>query len=179
MPAGGLVHDDQMVIKHATATTFVFGLLPGGWRLGLIVHPVFGRLMAPGGHVEPDESAPDTAGREVTEETGLDVRYVPAPAAPVPAGLAGQRRLVSQPWWIIEQPVDRDNHLAVPHVHTDHLFVAVAAGNDPVTEPAHPFGWYDLAAMRELRMFNDTRLLATALFADIDAIAGLAGQERR
>ena len=46
-----------MVIKHATASTFVFGRLPGGWRIGLIQHPIFGGLMIPGGHVEEFESA--------------------------------------------------------------------------------------------------------------------------
>jgi 8-oxo-dGTP pyrophosphatase MutT (NUDIX family) len=168
-----LVHDGQMPIKHATASTFVFGRLPGGWRLGLILHPIFGRLMIPGGHVEPDESAPEAADREVAEETGLKVSFVPAPTAAVPPGLATARRLVSPPWWIIEQPVERDNHLAEPHFHLDHLYVAVADQAEPVTEPAHAFGWYDLAGMRDLHMFGDTRLLAATLFADIETI-GLA-----
>jgi len=168
------VHDCLMPIKHATASTFVFGLLPDGWRLGLIMHPIFGRLMIPGGHVEPDESAPEAARREVAEETGLSVRFAPAPTAPAPAGLAIQCRLVSSPWWIMEQPVDHDNHLGEPHFHLDHLYVAVAGTTMPGTEPAHAFGWYDPAGLHGLHLFADTRLLAAALFADIENIAASA-----
>lgn len=165
------MHDIQMVIKHATASTFVFGRLPGGWRIGLILHPIFGRLMIPGGHVEPSESAPEAAVREVAEETGLAVRFAPAPAAPAPAELRAHRPVVSQPWWILEQPVQHDNHVGWPHIHLDHLYVATASAVQPRTEPAHPFGWYDLADLPELRMFPDTRLLAAMLYADIENIA--------
>lgn len=168
------VHDCLMVIKHATASTYVFGLFPAGWRLGLIVHPIFGRLMIPGGHVEPDESAPEAARREVAEETGLAVRLAVPPAVPAPAELTALRRLVSPPWWIMEQPVEHDHHLGQPHIHLDHLYVAVASAVEPVTEPAHPFGWYDLAELAGLHMFQDTRLLAAALFAGIETIAATA-----
>jgi 8-oxo-dGTP pyrophosphatase MutT (NUDIX family) len=160
-----------MAIKHATASTFVFGRLPSGWRIGLILHPIFGRLMIPGGHVEPSESAPEAALREVAEETGLSVSFAPAPAAPTPAELTAHRRLVGQPWWILEQPVEHDNHVAEPHFHLDHLYVATASETEPRTEPAHPFGWYELADLPELRMFSDTRLLAAMLFAEIEHIA--------
>jgi 8-oxo-dGTP pyrophosphatase MutT (NUDIX family) len=166
-----LVHDVQMVIKHATASTFVFGRRPGGWRIGLILHPIFGALMIPGGHVEPGESAPEAAVREVAEETGLAVRFAAAPVVPVPAELAAHRRVVSQPWWILEQPVDHDNHVSGPHIHLDHLYVATASATEPATTPAHPFGWYSLAELPELHMFPDARLLAEWLFADIENIA--------
>ena len=60
-----------MTVKHSTASVFVFCKLAPGWRLGLIQHPLFGRLMIPGGHVEPDESQQQAALREVSEEAGL------------------------------------------------------------------------------------------------------------
>ena len=68
-----------VTIKHVTASTFVFSKLDDEWRLGLILHPLFGRLMIPGGHVEFNESAPETARREVAEETGLAIT-IPAGA---------------------------------------------------------------------------------------------------
>jgi 8-oxo-dGTP pyrophosphatase MutT (NUDIX family) len=164
-----------VTIKHATASTFVFSRLDdGGWRIGLILHPLFGKLMIPGGHIEPEENAPEAARREVAEETGLAVTFVPALAATVPAGLSS-RKLVSPPWWILEQPVESDNHLAEPHFHVDHLYVAVATVPEPLSHPAHPFSWHDQAELAALTMFDDTRQLATALFADIEAIgAGVA-----
>jgi 8-oxo-dGTP pyrophosphatase MutT (NUDIX family) len=172
--AGCLVHDSRVTVKHSTASTFVFCRLPGGWQIALIEHPLFGRQMLPGGHVEPDESPPEAALREVAEESGLRARLVAALAPPLPAGVAAVRRPVDRPWWILEQPVPFDNHLAGPHIHVDHLYMAVTGDPVPATEPAHPLAWYAAAELAGLHMFPDTRLLAAALFDDIDRIADIA-----
>lgn len=42
----------------------------GGW-LALVIRDPYGRWALPKGHVEPGESLPQTARREVAEETGL------------------------------------------------------------------------------------------------------------
>lgn len=161
------VRDDGAVtVKHATASVFVFCRLAREWRIGLIRHPRFGRLMMPGGHVEADESQAEAALREVAEESGLAVRLVDAPSAPLPPGYA--RRRVALPWWIVEHPVPADNHLAEPHIHVDHLYVAQARGPEPVTEPAHPFGWYAAAELPGLAMFEDARILALALLGSLE-----------
>jgi 8-oxo-dGTP pyrophosphatase MutT (NUDIX family) len=159
-------HDVAVTVKHATASVFVFCRMAQGWRIGLIRHPRFGRLMMPGGHVEPDESQAEAALREVAEESGLAVRLVDAPSAPLPEGFARPR--VPQPWWIVEHPVPADNHLAESHIHVDHLYVAQARGAEPVTEPAHPFGWYAAAELPALAMFDDARILALALLGSLD-----------
>jgi 8-oxo-dGTP pyrophosphatase MutT (NUDIX family) len=172
------VQDGTVAIKHATASTFVFGRPDGTgeWRLGLIRHPLFRRPMIPGGHVEPWETPPEAALREVREETGLEVRLLRAPGATVPDGLAASPRLVDVPWWIMEQPLDRDNHVFEPHFHVDHLYVAIAAdAAKAATGLAHPFAWYGQAELAELDMFEDTRMFAHALFVGIDLLAaGLA-----
>jgi 8-oxo-dGTP pyrophosphatase MutT (NUDIX family) len=160
-----------VTIKHVTASTFVFSEIDDEWRLGLILHPLFGRLMIPGGHVEPDESAPETARREVAEETGLAVTILPAPAVPAPDVVVALDRLVSPPWWILEQPVDSDNHLAQAHIHVDHLYVAIANLAEPLAHPAHPFSWHALGELPMLNMFEDTRALATMLFGEIGKLA--------
>lgn len=163
-----------MTIKHATASTFVFSQLDGQWRLGLILHPIFGKLMIPGGHVESDETAPEAARREVAEETGLAVDFIPAPAAGLPAAVLASRKLVSPPWWILQQPVERDNHTADFHFHVDHIYVAVARVAESLSHPAHPFSWHGQAQLAELNMFDDSRNLAGALFSDIAALAASA-----
>lgn len=160
-----------VTIKHVTASTFVFTKLDDEWRLGLILHPLFGRLMIPGGHVEPSESVPETARREVAEEAGLAITILPAPAVPVPDAVTELGRLVSPPWWILEQPVDSDNHLAEAHIHVDHIYVAIANLAEPLTHPAHPFSWHTLGELPALNMFEDTRALATMLFGEIDSLA--------
>src|SRR5215813_11575034 len=161
--------DGRVTLKHQTSSVFVFRRLPGGWRIGLIRHPRFGRMMIPGGHVEPEESPAEAAVREVAEETGLAVALVSPPAAPVPPGYRARR--VAPPWWIAEYQVPPDNHLGVAHVHVDHLYVALADGTAPGQVPgaaAHPFGWYAAGDLAGLDMFDDARVLA------LSPLAGLA-----
>jgi 8-oxo-dGTP pyrophosphatase MutT (NUDIX family) len=155
------------MVKHGTSSVFVFARQRPGWHIGLIHHPRYGRMMLPGGHVEAGESPAQAAFREVEEETGLAVRLVGPPAAPLPAGYLPPR--VEQPWWIVEYPVPPDSHATAPHVHIDYLYVALALHAAPAGSPAHPFGWYPASAIGRLEMFDDTRALAAAL---MDGLTG-------
>jgi 8-oxo-dGTP pyrophosphatase MutT (NUDIX family) len=159
-----------VALKHLTSSVFVFRRFAGGWRTGLIRHPRLHKMMIPGGHVEPEESSAEAALREVAEETGLAVTLVSPPAAPVPDGYRGRR--VALPWWIVEYQVKPDNHLDVPHVHVDHLYVALADGAPPTAgaglpDAAHQFGWYAAADLPGLDMFDDARLLARLLLTGL------------
>jgi 8-oxo-dGTP pyrophosphatase MutT (NUDIX family) len=163
------------MIKHATAGAFVFCRSAGGeWRLGLVAHPRLGRWMVPGGHVEGDECQAEAAVREVEEETGLSgVRLLEVPAPGLPGGFPGTHVRVPLPWWIIEQQVPADNHLAEPHVHIDHQYVAVVDVSEPLRVGAHPFAWYGRGQVAGLAMFEDSRLLAASLFGCIgDLVSG-------
>lgn len=162
-----------MTVKHATSSTFVFCRFPSGWRLGLIEHPRFGRHMFMGGHVEEYETQAEAAIREAEEESGLrGIRLIPTPTPGLPAGVS--QVPVAAPWWILQQPVPADGHLAEPHVHIDHQYVAVV--DDPIpAEPAeHVFGWFGPDELADLDLFDDTRLLAGMLFPCLDDI--LAGR---
>jgi 8-oxo-dGTP pyrophosphatase MutT (NUDIX family) len=123
-------------------------------------------MMPPGGHVEADESQAEAALREVAEESGLVVQLVDPPAPQLPAGF--RPVVVAPPWWIVEHPVPADNHLSEPHVHVDHLYLAQARSTEPVTEPAHPFGWYAAGDLPGLVMFDDARILTSAVLAHLD-----------
>ena len=159
-----------MVVKHATASVFVFAELDGAWRVGLVRHPRLGRHMIPGGHVEDDETQAQAALREVEEESGLVVRLIDPPMPAVPQGYP--YRQVAAPWWITEMDCPADNHLDVPHVHVDHQYVAVADDPRPVGVAAHPFAWHGQGELAGLDMFEDTRLLAAVLFPGIGGMAG-------
>jgi 8-oxo-dGTP pyrophosphatase MutT (NUDIX family) len=159
-----------MTIKHATAGAFVFACVDDRWRLGLIEHPRLRRLMIPGGHVEADEHVGQAAEREVLEETGIPVRLLAAPVTvPLPSGYPHPH--VTAPWWITELEVPADNHTAEPHIHIDHQYVALADAVVPHREPVHPFAWFDEQQVARLAMFDDTRLLALALFGCIADVA--------
>jgi 8-oxo-dGTP pyrophosphatase MutT (NUDIX family) len=125
--------------------------------------------MAPGGHVEGNECQAEAALREVEEETGLRrVRLLEAPGPSLPAGFPSTHARMPLPWWVIEQQVPADNHLCEPHVHVDHQYVAVADDSEPAHIPAHSFAWHTCDELDGLLMFEDTRLLAKALFSCID-----------
>lgn len=171
------------MVKHFTSSVFVFGLVGGAWKLGLIDHPRLGRWMIAGGHVEPGESQVDAALREVEEETGRRVRLVrpPGPAAPPDFPWS----LPTMPWWITEQPVPPDGHCGDRHVHVDHQYVALAnAPDELIRDPEHPFRWALREELDGLRMFADTRLLAARLFpvvpmlgaSDFDAVSILTSR---
>ena len=137
-----------MTVRHATASTFVFCAFAGGWRLGVITHPRLGWVMVPGGHVEADETPAEAALREVAEETGLGgLRLIQPPAPGLPEGFPHGR--VDPPWWITELHVPADNHLAEPHVHVDHQYLAVVADPNARAAPAHPFAPYAAAGARK------------------------------
>jgi 8-oxo-dGTP pyrophosphatase MutT (NUDIX family) len=161
---------DPMTVKHATASTFVFSAFPGGWQVGVIMHPRLGWAMVPGGHVEADETPAEAAAREVAEETGLaGIRLIQPLAPGLPDGFPHER--VAPPWWITELRVPADNHLAEPHVHVDHRYLAVAPDPEPASAPAHPFAWHTGEGLQALDMPEDTKLLAKMLFEMIDDLA--------
>ncbi len=163
------------MIKHATASTFVFCEFAEGWRLGLIEHPRLRRHMVMGGHVERDETQAEAAVREATEESGLRVRLLACPSPTLPAG--SPHTPVPQPWWITEMLVPADNHLGEPHVHVDHQYVAIADSPVPISAPVHPFDWYSVDELDGLPMFPDTVLLAKALFPQIGGVAAAAERD--
>src|SRR5579875_346081 len=191
--AGRAVQASWVTIEHATASTFVFrkaglelstggagprhGAGPdstraGGWQIALILHP---------GHGKPGETPARAALREVAEETGLAARLLARPAS-LPGADAWQAGTVRDaaavpgaeaepgPWWIAEyRGVPPDNHLAEPHVHVDHLYVAVARSRH-TGAAGHPLSWHGAADLGGLDMYESTRRLALWLLD-----GGLAG----
>jgi 8-oxo-dGTP pyrophosphatase MutT (NUDIX family) len=158
------------VIKHDTASTFVFCRFVDGWRLALIEHPRLGLRMIAGGHVEDYENHHEAAVREVAEELGLtELRTIPAPAPLLPDGYPHQT--VEREWWKTEFMVPADNHVAEPHFHVDHQYVAVVDSPTPEHAPAHPVAWFAQSALAALALPDDTRLLADHLFGRIEDLS--------
>lgn len=85
-PAASSDDGAALMIKHATASTFVFHQFPDRWRLGLVAQPLLGRHMIVGGHVELDETQAEAALREAVEESGLRVRLLACPTPALPVG---------------------------------------------------------------------------------------------
>jgi ADP-ribose pyrophosphatase YjhB (NUDIX family) len=124
--------------------------------------------MLPGGHVEPDENPAEAALREVAEETVLSARLLPGPGLDEPDGV--DEPSVTAPLWIVEQQVPAERREPEPHVHVDHLYLAVAEETTPRPGAELPFGWYTADQLTAVDMFADTRARAAYL---LDQIAGL------
>ena len=160
------------MVKEATATVYVFR--PGGageWLLGLMLHPRFGEWLTPGGHVEADESPAEAAVRETAEELGCEVRLLPGPSMPLPAGYPHPH--MAPPWWIVEMAASPDNHTANHHVHLDHVFTGLYMGG--VREPETQVRWMSEQELAQTPSVpEDVRLPAKQLFGEISRLAGPA-----
>jgi 8-oxo-dGTP pyrophosphatase MutT (NUDIX family) len=154
------------MLKHGTASVFLFVSREGGWRIGLIHHPRLHRWMLPGGHVEPYENPAETALREVSEETGIAASLINTHAG----GLTDASPGIPMPIWIAEQEVPAESRHPQPHIHVDHLYVATATE----AAPAHPaelrFNWFAPEALGELDMFPESQRGAQLLFDRIDQL---------
>ncbi|WP_377272413.1 NUDIX domain-containing protein [Peterkaempfera sp. SMS 1(5)a] len=167
-----------MPVKHATSSVYLFAWIGGDWRLGMIEHPRLGGLLVPGGHVEADETPAEAAVRELREETGLEGRFLTPPECALPAGYPHE--VVPPPWWTVEIAVSGDNHVAQPHVHVDHHYIAVADRPDRTVGTAeHPLHWVTAQELPGLETPLDVRVLGAQLFGRIGALAAPGGTGRQ
>jgi 8-oxo-dGTP pyrophosphatase MutT (NUDIX family) len=130
--------------RHLTASVVV--LDPPGRRVLLVWQRATGKLLFPGGHVDPDEAPGEAAVREVREETSVHVTLAGPAAVPLPGMTA-----VSNPWMTYEIPApakpDRggDKPAEPAHSHIDLLFIGAADPDAPITAAAEEVtsaGWY-------------------------------------
>lgn len=163
--------------QHPTASVYLFARMGATWRMGVIAHPRLGGEMPPGGHIEPGESPAQAAVRETLEETGYRVRLLPPAGCALPADYPHpEARLTaiasssSSPWWVVDIPAAPDSWHVNPHIHVDHIHVAVVdRPYGPRTPGEHPFRWISIHDLAKLDTSEDTRILAAILFELVPA----------
>jgi 8-oxo-dGTP pyrophosphatase MutT (NUDIX family) len=158
------------VIKEATASALLIRHVDDAWQVGLAYHRRLGGWLPAGGHVEVDETPAEAALREIIEETGYTARLLPGPALPLPDGFP--HRPVVAAFWIVEMPASPDNHTAEPHVHLDHLFVAVVDDDRPPADAETAVRWFTQGEISEAPgISEDTRLQAKEVFRQLGVSA--------
>jgi 8-oxo-dGTP pyrophosphatase MutT (NUDIX family) len=138
-------------MKHFTATAVVHGT---DGRVLLVHHKKYGRWMCPGGHIEPDELPDDAVLREVWEETGLRVRFLPNGER---TGIAdGQAAVLHTPFCVLEERVDSQ------HFHIDLVYRCLAEAAPPHLNDreTHDVRWFhpsEIEGWGEDRTFPNVR----------------------
>jgi 8-oxo-dGTP pyrophosphatase MutT (NUDIX family) len=155
------------MLKHTTSSVFLFTPGEEGWRIGLVHHPRLHRWMLPGGHVEPHENPAESALREVREEAGLTARLLNTHTDGLTDACAG----VPVPVWISEQLVPAESRHPHPHIHVDHLYVAVTTDREPGSPAELPFAWFARHDLDTVHMFDGSRSGARLLLDRIEHLA--------
>ncbi|HUS82356.1 MAG TPA: NUDIX domain-containing protein [Dehalococcoidia bacterium] len=106
--------------KHFTVTGFVVH----GDKTLLLWHPLMQGWAPPGGHVEPNEDPQEAVLREVREETGLEVCFLPAEQS---LGIDYPRELAAPVTVLVEKSFEPGQ----PHQHVDLIYFCALLGEPP------------------------------------------------
>jgi ADP-ribose pyrophosphatase YjhB (NUDIX family) len=136
--------------RQFTVTTYV---LYEGKTL-LIWHPKFNKWMPPGGHLEENETPPEGALREVLEETGLIVEFIPDEHLHINASHAVS---LARPYFCLLEQVPAFGDKPA-HEHIDLIFLARPLNLNKQNDPAHPtrwFSWEEIEQLNKNEIFED------------------------
>lgn len=137
--------------RHFTATVYLFH----EGKVLLHKHAKLGKWLPPGGHIEPNETPPDAARREVMEETGLDISFFSQENLHIEGANAVS---FERPFLCVLEHVPP--HKDKPaHQHMDLIYLAEPLGEDLFEKDLRGFrwfGWEDLSEIEE-ELFPDVR----------------------
>ena len=141
-------------MRHFTATAVVHD---ARGRVLLLHHKQFGRWMCPGGHMEPNEPPHEAALREVLEETGLRVSFLPNGEHIEMTETRAE--VLPTPFCVLEYQVASD------HTHVDFVYRCIAGQEGALCQNAEEsdgLAWFDpqeVALWGPERIFYNVRKL--------------------
>lgn len=132
------------MLKHFTATVYLFH----EGKVLLHQHRKLGKWLPPGGHVEPNETPPDAARREVKEETGLEIVFLAKEELFVDEPHA---KSLEKPFLILLENVPAFKEEKA-HQHIDFIYLAKPLELKTVPKD---FSWFSLEETKQLDLFSD------------------------
>lgn len=132
--------------RQFTATVYVFH----EHKVLLHLHTKLGKWLPPGGHLEPNETPPEAARREVREETGLEIEFIEQENLKVDAynGVSIERPFLC----LLEHiPAHKDKPA---HQHIDMIYLARPV---KVLENLNDFRWFSYEELHHLELFPDVQ----------------------
>lgn len=130
-----------MIHRQFTATVFVFH----DKKVLLHYHAKLRKWLPPGGHIEPNETPPEAARREVLEETGLEIVFIDQEILKIP--ISFERPFICL---LEDVPAHKDTPA---HQHMDFIYLAKPVHGHM---PYEGFHWFSKNQLKDLELFADT-----------------------
>lgn len=159
-----LIEHTSHFMKQFTVSGYVINA--AGDRVLLVHHRKLATWLAPGGHVDPDETPQAAVVREVFEETGIRATVRPHPGIDLGADSSKEAQLDLPTSMSYQLIPERPGEPA--HIHLDMAFVLDATGEETVdfaADEVHGAGWFSLADIEELDTFPSVRAITRSLLA--------------
>ncbi len=141
--------------RQFTATVYLFH----EGRVLLHRHEKLGKWLPPGGHLEPNETPPEAARREVKEETGLEIVFIEQENLKINGynGISFERPFLC----LLENiPAYKDKPA---HQHMDLIYLARPVCLKKI--PSH-FRWFRYEELQELELFPDVQEVLSLLLKE-------------
>lgn len=123
---------------------------PDRTKVLLINHPIYGKWLCPGGHIELDEDPDQALIREIKEETGLEVDV-----------MSERADAVGKNFKVLYRPRFVDIHYAnAPHRHIGLTYFCVAKTEDVVLSDEHDeIAWFSLQELDKIKAESDEMVI--------------------
>ena len=133
--------------RHATASVYIIQ----DNKTLLLFHKRMGKWLAPGGHIEADETPEEAARREVLEETGLEIDFIGNDPLEIDYPNA---KSIKNPFLtlLVDSPANQKMPL---HQHIDFIYLARPKKQAVASPELAPIKWFSLADVQKLKIGDE------------------------